>query len=340
MCKKILILFLSITFCFLANSQEKKTVLLTINDTPVYTSEFKKVYLKNIDLVKDESQKDVDEYLELFINYKLKLEEAKEQGLDKKEKYLKELEGYRNQLASSYLTDTKASDAMVKEAYDRLQERIHASHILVQLKPKASPKDTLLAYQKISEARKKILNGEDFAKVARTYSEDPSVKDNGGDLGWFSAFRMVYPFENAAFQTKKGKVSQPFKTRFGYHIVKVNDREKSLGEVTVAHIMIAFNKDRTEQQAKDRILEIEQQLKQNVSFESLAKQYSDDSNTAVKGGRINRFAQGALNSENFEKTAFSLQTPGDLSIPVKTKYGWHIIKLIDCLLYTSDAADD
>ncbi len=329
MYKKSIVLFLSIIFCSLANSQEKDLVLLTINNSPVYTSEFKRVYLKNIDLVKDESQKDVDEYLELFINYKLKLEEAKEQGLDKKETYVKELKGYRSQLASSYLTDTKASDAMVKEAYNRLQERVHASHILIQLKPKSSAQDTLAAYQKINEARSKILDGEDFGKVARAYSEDPSAKDNGGDLGWFSAFRMVYPFENAAFNTKVGEVSEPFKTRFGYHIVKVNKKEKALGEVTVAHIMIAFNKVRTEEQAKDRIDEIEQQLKQNVSFESLAKQYSDDRNTAINGGKINRFAQGALNSEDFEKTAFALQTPGELSTPIKTKYGWHIIKLIE-----------
>lgn len=327
--KKLIILFLGVIFNTLGYGQQKDAVLLTINNSPVYTSEFKRVYLKNIDLVKDESQKDIDEYLELFINYKLKLEEAKAQGLDKKESYIKELAGYKKQLSSGYLTDTEASDALVKEAYDRLQERVNASHILIQFQPDAAPKDTLIAYQKITEARNKIVKGGDFKAIATQYSEDPSAKQNGGDLGWFSAFRMVYPFEQAAFTTKVGEVSAPFRTRFGYHIVKVNDREKSLGEVTVAHIMVAFNKEKTEAQAAIRIKDIASQLKQNASFESLAKQFSDDRNTAVNGGKINRFKQGALNSEDFEKVAFALQSPGELSEPVKTKYGWHIIKLLE-----------
>ncbi|WP_378176809.1 peptidylprolyl isomerase [Aquimarina sp. SS2-1] len=327
--KKSILFFLGVMFYSLVFGQQKDSVLLTINNSPVYTSEFKRVYLKNIDLVKDESQKDIDEYLELFINYKLKLEEAKEQGLNKKESYIKELEGYKKQLSAGYLTDTKATDAMVKEAYDRLQERVNASHILIQVPSGASPKDTLAAYEKITEARNKIVNGADFKEIAIQYSQDPSAKKNGGDLGWFSAFRMVYPFEQAAFTTQIGEVSKPFKTRFGYHIVKVNDKQKSLGEVTVAHIMVAFNKERTEKEAEIRIREIGSQLSQNASFESLAKQYSDDRNTAINGGKINRFAQGALNSEDFEKVAFALKEPGELSEPVKTKYGWHIIKLIE-----------
>ncbi len=325
---KFIVLLLAVFAVVHVQGQQKDEVLLTINEHPVYTSEFKRVYLKNIDLVKDESQKNVDEYLNLFINYKLKLEAAKSLGLDKKETYLKELEGYKKQLASSYLTDTKASDALVKEAYDHLQERVKARHILVMLKQGAAPADTLKAYQKIIEARNKVVNGADFATTAKAYSEDPSAQKNGGDLGWFSAFRMVYPFEKAAFQTAVGSVSMPFKTRFGYHIVQVDDREKQLGQVEVAHIMVAFSKTKSKEEAEAKIKEIQQQLLQKVSFESLAKQYSDDRNTAVNGGKINRFGQGALNSEAFEKVAFELTTPGELSTPVKTKYGWHIIKLI------------
>ncbi len=329
MYKKTIILFLGIIFCSILHAQQKDLVLLTIDNSPVYTSEFKRVYLKNIDLVKDEKQKNVDEYLELFIKYKLKLAEAQKLGLDKKESYLNEFEGYKKQLSSGYLTDTKVSESLIKEGYDRLQERIHGSHILVMLKPNASAKDTLLAYNKIVEARNKIIEGADFTEIAKEYSEDPSVKNNGGDLGWFSAFRMVYPFEDAAYTTNVGDVSKPFKTRFGYHIVKVNKREKTLGEITVAHIMVAFTPERTEEQAEERITEINKQLQQNVSFESLAKQFSDDTNTAVNGGKINRFAQGHINSEDFEKVAFGLKTPGEISSPVKSKYGWHIVKLIE-----------
>jgi len=326
---KSLVFLFGFIFLGLANAQQKEEVLLSIDNSQIPISEFKRIYLKNIDLVTDDSQKDVDEYLDLFINYKLKLREAQTLGLDKKDSYLKELEGYKKQLSSSYLTDTRTSEALIKEAYDRSQERINASHILVMVKPNASAKDTLQAYQKILEAKEKIKNGEGFATVANAYSEDPSVAKNNGLLGWFSTFRMVYPFEDAAYKTKVGEVSNPFRTQFGYHIVKVNKREKKLGEVSVAHIMIAINDKRTSQEAEQRIKEINQQLDQGVSFESLAKQYSDDPSTAVQGGKIRRFGQGILNSEKFEKTAFALQKKGELSEPLETKYGWHIIKLIE-----------
>lgn len=324
---KSLILFLGLALSFTVHAQ--KEVLMTVNKKPVYTSEFKRVYLKNIDLVKDESQKDVEEYLDLFINYKLKLEEARTLELDQKEKYIKELAGYKDQLKDNYLTDRSATEALIKEAYDRSLYRVKASHILIAVKPNAAPQDTLAAYQKISEARTKVLDGGDFSSIAKQYSQDPSAKSNGGALGWFSIFRMVYPFETAAYTTEVGKVSQPFRTQFGYHIVKVEDKEKTLGEVEVAHIMVAKSAKRTIEQAGEKIKEINQQLIQGASFEALAKEYSDDRNTAVNGGKINKFGQGGLNSVVFEKAAFSLKEKGEMSGPIKTKYGWHIIKLID-----------
>ncbi len=327
--RKTVSLFFLWAFVFVASGQQTQDILFTIDDSPVYISEFKRVYLKNIDLVKDNTQKDVDEYLDLFINYKLKLKEALNLGLDKKETYQKELEGYRKQLAKGYLKDTRISDALIKEAYERSLEQIQASHILITVKPNASAKDTLAAHQKIVEARNKVVSGASFNDVAKEYSEDPSVTKNGGDLGWFSAFRMVYEFEEAAYNTKVGDISQPFRTQFGFHIVKVDAREKKLGEVTVAHIMVAVNDKRTSEEAEKRIEEINQQLTQGVAFASLAKQYSDDPSTAVNGGKIRRFGQGALNSKEFEKTAFSLNNKGELSKPIKTQYGWHIIKLIE-----------
>ncbi len=326
--KQSILFFLGLIFFSFVNAQQQE-VLLTIDDSPVYISEFKKVYLKNIDLVQDDAQKNVDEYLNLFINYKLKLKEAKTLGLDKKTSYQDELKGYKKQLAAGYLTDTRTSEALIKEAYDRSLERVNASHILVFVKPNAPAQDTALAYQKISEAREKILKGEKFEEIAKQYSQDPSVVKNAGSLGWFSVFRMVYPFEDAAYNTKVNEVSNPFRTKFGYHIVKVNQREKKLGEVTVAHIMVAVNDTRTTEDAKQKILEINQQLQQGVSFASLAKEYSDDPSTAIDGGKIKRFAQGVLNSERFEKAAFALQKPGELSSPIATKYGWHIIKLLE-----------
>jgi len=327
---KKLVLFITIFGCVLTlSAQKKKGVLFDINNSPVYAKEFKRVYMKNIDLVKDESQKDVDKYLDLFINYKLKLEEAKALDLDKKKTYIKELEGYKKQLSASYLTDPKASEALVKNAYDRSLERINASHILITVGPNASAKDTLAAYQKIEDLRKKIVGGEDFKEVAKAYSQDPSAKQNGGDLGWFSVFRMVYPFENAAYTTSKGGVSKPFRSQFGYHILRVNDREKTLGDITVAHIMVAKGRQRSGADAENRVHDIDKQLKQGASFESLAKEYSDDRNTAINGGKIKRFGQGALSAPEFEKAAFGLTNVGDISKPIQTKYGWHIIKLLE-----------
>ncbi|WP_103070326.1 peptidylprolyl isomerase [Aquimarina sediminis] len=327
--KKVLLFFLGSIFFAQINAQQTKDVLFTIDQNPVYFSEFKRVYLKNIDLVKDDSQKNIDKYLSLFINYKLKLKEAKHLGLDKKETYLRELEGYKKQLAKGYLTDTRTSDALLKQAYERSLKRVNASHILISVKANASAKDTLVAYQKIIEARNKINKGEAFDVVAKAYSQDPSVVRNSGDLGWFSVFRMVYPFEEAAYKTPIGEISKPFRTQFGYHIVKVNKREKKLGEVTVAHIMVAINDNLTSEAAEKRIKELDQQLRQGVSFASLAKQYSDDPSTAIDGGKIRRFEQGALNSEKFEQTAFGLQKKGEISKPIKTKYGWHLIQLIE-----------
>ncbi|RZS93194.1 peptidylprolyl isomerase [Aquimarina brevivitae] len=327
--KSFYLLFVGLIICTSLWSQSNEENLLSVNNTPVSVAEFKKVYLKNIDLVKDESQKDIDEYLNLFINYKLKIEEAKALGFDKKPTYQKELEGYKKQLASGYLTDTKATEELVKEAYERTLKRVNASHILIRLASDATPQDTLEAYNRIAMIRDKIVTEKkDFNTLAKQYSEDPSAKQNGGNLGWFSAFSMVYDFENAAFTTKVGEVSAPFRTQFGYHILKVNAKEDKQGEVSVAHIMIADENGTKKEEALAQIQKIEAQLKNGAPFDTLAKEFSDDKNTAKNGGRINRFAKGELNSEIFENAAFALQEPGEISAPVKTQYGWHIIKLL------------
>jgi peptidyl-prolyl cis-trans isomerase SurA len=182
------------------------------------------------------------------------------------------------------------------------------------------------------EVRKKALAGEDFAALATQYSEDPSVKDNKGDLGYFSVFRMVYPFETAAFTTPKGEISKPVRSRFGYHLVKVNDVRANRGDVTVAHIMIMKPKSTDNEgaaKAKTTIEEIYQKLKQGEDFANLAKQFSQDNSSASNGGKLQRFSSGELSSEEFENEAFSLQNAGDYSRPFETQFGWHIVKLIE-----------
>ena len=324
---KKLILILLITFVLPTNAQHKKDkVLLTIDDQPVYTSEFLRVYNKNKDVVSEENKKDITEYLDLFINYKLKLKDAKELKLDTVKSYLNEFNKYKKQLIEPYLKDRAVTDKLVKEAYNRLKKEVKASHILVLVKPNASPSDTLKAYNKVLKAREEILAGADFAKVAKKQSEDPSAKQNGGDLGYFSAFSMVYPFETAAFTTPVGQISMPFRTRFGYHIVKVYDVRDSKGEIKVAHIMIRDKKN-DNAYAANQINDIYNKYKQGEKFELLAKKYSDDKSSAVKGGVIRRFSQGRM-IQPFADISFALEKVGDVSKPFKTKFGWHIVKLI------------
>ncbi|AWH85261.1 peptidylprolyl isomerase [Flavobacterium album] len=312
--------------------ETKKEVLFTVDNKPYYTDEFIRVYNKNLDLVKDDSQKDLDNYLDLFIGYKLKVNKANKLGLQEGKKYQGELKTYRTQLSKNYLTDTKVTKALIDEAYQRSQKEISASHILFLVDENALPADTLKAYNKAIDVRKKALAGEDFGKLAAQYSEDPSAKENNGDLGYFSVFRMVYPFETGAYKTPKGQISMPVRTRYGYHIIKVNDVRNNRGDITVAHIMIMKPKKENAEEAakaKSTINEIYQKLKQGEDFAALAKQFSQDKSNASNGGQLNRFSSGELSSTEFEDHAFALQKPGDISEPFQSQFGWHIVKLIE-----------
>ena len=319
--------FLSATMSF---AQQKKEVLFTIDSKPYYTDEFSRIYNKNIDLVKDESQKDLKQYLELFIGYKLKVNKALKLGLDKNANYITELKSNRTQLAKNYLTDSKVTQELIDEAYSRLKKEVRASHILLIVDENAAPADTLLAYNKCLAIRKRAIAGEDFGKLAQENSMDTSAKENNGDLGYFSAFRMVYPFESGAFNTKKGEISNPVRSRFGYHLIKVIDLRDNRGEMIVAHIMIMKPTDPSkEAEAKSKINDIYKKIQQGENFETLAKDFSEDKSSSDKGGALNRFASGQLSSNEFEDIAFSLTKENPLSKPFQSQYGWHIVKFIE-----------
>lgn len=326
-------LFLGLIMClaFTSNAQNKsKEVLFTINDKPYYTDEFVRVYNKNLDLVKDESQKDLNQYLDLYIGYKLKVNKANKLGLQDGQQYLSELKTYRTQLSKNYTTDSKVTKELVDEGYKRLQKEVNASHILILVDENASPADTLAAYSKTKAIRERIMKGEDFGTVAAEVSQDPSAKENKGNLGYFTSFRMVYAFENGAYNTPVGTVSNPVRTRFGYHLIKINDVRANRGEVAVAHIMILKQKDNEEvTTAKTTIDDIYKKLQQGEKFEELAKQFSEDKSSASKGGVLNRFGSGQLSSEEFENKAFSLTKENPVSEPFETQFGWHIVKLIE-----------
>ena len=320
--------YLSFFFTFIFTSislvqAQTQDVLFTIDDEQVYASDFIRVYNKNLDLVKDESQKDIDGYLKLFINYKLKLKEAKRLELDKKTSYLREFESYKKQLAANYLTDNKVTDALIKEAHNRLKTEVNASHVLVRIEPSASPKDTLIAYNQILKLRDRVLN-EGYKAVQKEVHNGKTIFAE--DLGYFSAFKMVYPFENAAFNTNVGEVSQPFRTRFGYHVVNVFNKREARGEVSVAHIMIKTDK-KDVKESETKINEIYKRIQQGEAFDALAKQLSEDKSTSSKGGMLNPFSSGEISASEFEEVAFGLENIDDVSKPFKTQFGWHIVKL-------------
>lgn len=322
-------LFFLISFASNAQTNTKE-VLFTVNEKPYYTDEFSRIYKKNLDLVKDDSQKDLNQYLELFVGYKLKVNKAYKLGLQNGTQYQNELKSYRTQLAKNYFNDTKITQELLEEGYSRLQKEVRASHILILVDENASAEDTLKAYKKMEDISKRAIAGENFDDLAVQFSEDPSAKENKGDLSYFTAFRMVYPFENAAYKTPKGKISKIIRTRFGYHILKITDIRANRGEITVAHIMILKPKpEEKDKDAEKTINEIYQKIQQGEKFEDLAKQFSDDKSSSSKGGQLNKFGSGQLSSEEFENAAFSLANPDDISKPFQSEFGWHIVKLIE-----------
>lgn len=330
--KSIIVLIASI-FIY-SNAIAQDDVIMEVNGRKVTKAEFLQIYLKNNPSPKYDKAT-LDEYMDLFKKFKLKVAEAEVLGYDTIPRLKKELEGYRKSLSAPYLVDSQMNEAMVTQAYERLKKEIKASHILIKLPENASSADTLVAYNKLMALKKRIENGEDFATVAKGLggSEDPSVVQNGGDLGYFTAFQMVFPFEEAAYNTPVGKVSNPIRTKFGYHILKVFDQRPARGTMTAAHIMIATSKEDSQQDlenARKKSYEIYDKLVAGGNFEELVSKYSDDFNTNEKGGMLPPFGSGTTTRmiPEFEDAAFALKKDGDFSAPIKTAYGYHIIKRV------------
>jgi peptidyl-prolyl cis-trans isomerase SurA len=306
--------------------------LVKIGSESISTKDFAYVYDKNNGKSVDAySKASLDEYLNLYTKFKLRVVEAESMGLDTTAAFKSELAGYEKQLAQPYLTEKGVTEMLVKQAYDRMKEEIRASHILVLCSPDADPKDTLVAYNKITAIREKYLKGEDFGKLAVEYSEDPSAKTNKGDLGYFTALSMVYEFEEAAYSTKVGSVSKPVRTKFGYHLVKVVDRRPSQGQIHVAHIMARYSQGMSKEDsilAKNKIDEIYKELQSGKDWNMLCSEFSDDVNSKANGGELQWFSTGKM-IPTFENAAYTLATPGQYTKPIQTPYGWHIIKLLE-----------
>lgn len=326
-----------------AKAQNNDPVLMTVAGEKVTTSDFLSVYKKNNSKSEIYDRKSLEEYLDLFINFKLKVQEANEMKLDTFSTFKTELAGYRKQLAQPYLTDKEVDENLLKEAYDREQFDVRASHILIRVDKNALPADTLIAYKKIMALRDRIVKGESFADVAREASEDPSARDrtdpgsknvvkgNAGDLGFFSVLDMIYPFENAAYNTPVGKVSMPVRTEYGYHLIYVTKKQPAMGKITAAHIFVSVPKDAKPEDLsmyKAKIDEAYAKLKSGSKFEDVVTAYTDDKGSASKGGVLPPFGVNRMVPE-FIEVISTLKNTGDYSEPIQTMYGWHIVKLVD-----------
>jgi peptidyl-prolyl cis-trans isomerase SurA len=301
------------------------TTLLKVADEPVLVDEFIYAFNKNRSIDSLATKAAIDDYLELYINFKLKVKEAKMRGMDTTLAFKKEYSSYVNQLDNSYLQSNNETDALVEEAYNRLQYEIRAAHILFAVAEADSPADTLAAYEKAIMVRDSLLGGTSFAELAKAYSIDPSAQKNGGDLGYFTVLQMVYSFETAAYNTEVGQVSLPTRTKFGYHLIKVVDKKPNEGRVKVAHIMI-----RNSDAAKNKAFEIYDQLTDGADWDEYCQQYSEDAQSKDKAGVLAPFNRRQI-VPSFAEAAFNLSVPGEISEPIQTPYGWHIIKLIEKL---------
>lgn len=305
-------------------------VILTIDNEQISKDEFVRLYQKNnTDITFDSAS--LAGYMSLFIDYKLKVLEAESLGMDTTDDFKREFDGYRIQLEKPYFTDPSVDDSLAREAYEHMHWDIRASHILINCSENASAADTLKAYKRIKAIRDRAVKGEDFAKLARENSEDPSAKRNDGDLGYFTAFSMIYEFEKEAYATEVGAVSPIFRTRFGYHIIKVFDRRANPGQVRASHLMVrvAAEADEAAQKASAaKIKMIADSLAAGSDWAKMVSRYSDDRGTVPQNGDLQWFSTGRMVPE-FESAAFALKNVGDISAPVRTSYGWHIIKLTD-----------
>lgn len=326
-------------------------VLMTIGGRNVKVGEFLSIYLKNnpkADSLKKAGKsaidkKNLEEYLDLYVNFKLKVRQAEDLGLDTLTSFKTELNGYRDQLSKPYFVDEPTLNKLIREAYDREHFDMRASHIFAKLAPDALPDDTMAAFKKLSKIRERIVNGESFEKLAVELSDDVSARDreanqqhpfmkgNHGDLGYFTVFDMVYPFESGTYQTEVGKVSKIIRTDYGFHIIKPTDKKPAMGKITVAHLFMMVKKDATAADSANVRMKMDtayNQLLAGAKWEDVVKKYSDDKGSASKGGVLPKFGVNRMVPE-FIDAIYKLKSPGDFSTPVQTPYGWHIIKLVE-----------
>ena len=312
--------------------QDEDTYLLRIGNEHVLAEEFLHMLSKNRDFDEEEqklSPEEFEENFNLFINYKLKVQEAEALGMHESEEFRREFDTFKEDLKKPYLLENSLQEGELRKAYSRMQEVVHAKHILLRFPPRASKEDSISVFRMAQNIKEKAVKGARFEELALEYSQDPSVKTNKGDLGYFTSLQMVYPFEDAVYNLQIGEISEPVLTSFGYHIIKLEDRKPNPGQIKVSHILVRTDPSDpiSEDRARRKITDIYTELqKESTSWEEVCSAYSEDESTKNSGGELPWFGVGSFIKE-FENTAFSLKEIGEISSPVKSPYGYHVIRL-------------
>jgi peptidyl-prolyl cis-trans isomerase SurA len=314
---------------FFLDSPLDAQTLFTYGENKVSKDEFLKAYSKN-NTEANPTDKSYRDYLNLYIRYKLKVQAAYDLRMDTVASQKTELKNFKNQVADGYMTDEHCIDSLVNEAYERSTKDILLAHIYIAAPPNASPADTFKAYQKVTEAFDALKKGREFGPVAAEYSEDNSSRNDGGKIGWITVFSLPYELENLAYAVPAGQYSAIYRSRSGFHVFENLAQRDAIGKIKAAQILIPIPpgaSDSVKAIAKQKADSIYTALMNGAKFAELAKKYSGDNLSYQTGGELADFGVGKFDSA-FESAAFALSQDGEISKPVLTSFGYHIIKRI------------
>ncbi|MCZ2223955.1 MAG: peptidylprolyl isomerase [Chitinophagales bacterium] len=313
--------------------------LFTYGKKSVTKKEFLKAFDKNPSPTETDRKSALKEYLDLYINYKLKVQAAYDDKLNEQPSFKNESESFKKQLAENIINNEANIDQLIQEAFERSQKDIHVAQVFIELKPGV---DNIYAYKQIQKAYNELKQGKDFLSVVKEFSNDESTTQSNGDLGYITVFTLPYEFENEIYKLKEGEFSAPYKSSLGYHIFKNVSERNAVGKRKVAQILLAVPNDATEalklnlKSLADSIYHLA--TTDQISFERLVDIYSNDRATAGNQGIIPEVGIAQFSPE-FEQQVFALQQKGEISKPFLTQYGWHIVKLLDIMPISTDKTD-
>ena len=317
------ILTLLLAASFSLNAQ----TLFTYADKNVSANEYLKAFNKVYPAPVTDKAKKMREYLDLYINSKLKIHEAVSRGYDSMPGFVEEYTALRNQVIENYMNDTESLNALINEAFDRSQKDIKVQHIFIPYNSGVNS-DSLVVKLKIQEAYMELQSGKSFDDVALKFSGDPSVVQNKGNLGYITVFSLPYQFENVIYKLSPGKFSAPYKSNSGYHIFKNLGERKAVGRIKVSQILLAVPPG-SDEPTKTRIAaqadSIYARLQKGDDFGKLATAFSNDVVSSASNGLMPEFGLGTFDPA-FEAAAFSLLKDGAISKPFFTNHGYHIVK--------------